>query len=93
MLERQKHPLGDIMRMTEENAVLATYYRNNILHLFAMPSLIACCFIGNARMSTRGSAAPGVARVSVHRRGTVPALGGIGGRRASSMRCSTLSPD
>lgn len=52
LLERQKHPLGDIMRMTEEHAVLATYYRNNILHLFAMPSLIACGFIGNARMSS-----------------------------------------
>ena len=52
MLERQKHPLGDIMRMTAENAVLATYYRNNILHLFAMPSLLACAFISNARMRT-----------------------------------------
>jgi glycerol-3-phosphate O-acyltransferase len=52
MLERQKHALGDIMRMGEENAVLATYYRNNSLHLFAMPSLIACGFISNARMST-----------------------------------------
>ena len=26
MLERQKHPLGDLMRMSEESAVLATYY-------------------------------------------------------------------
>jgi glycerol-3-phosphate O-acyltransferase len=52
MLERQKHALGDIMRMSEESAVLATYYRNNSLHLFAMPSLIACGFISNTRMST-----------------------------------------
>jgi glycerol-3-phosphate O-acyltransferase len=52
MLERQAHPLGDIMRMTAEQAVLATYYRNNILHLFAMPSLLACCFVSNARMRT-----------------------------------------
>jgi glycerol-3-phosphate O-acyltransferase len=52
MIERQKHPLGDIMRMNAENAVLATYYRNNILHLFAMPSLIACGFISNTRMRT-----------------------------------------
>jgi glycerol-3-phosphate O-acyltransferase len=52
MLERQKHALGDIMRMSEESAVLATYYRNNSLHLFAMPSLIACGFISNRRMST-----------------------------------------
>jgi glycerol-3-phosphate O-acyltransferase len=52
MLERQPHPLGDIMHMTADCAVLATYYRNNILHLFAMPSLLACCFISNARMRT-----------------------------------------
>jgi glycerol-3-phosphate O-acyltransferase len=52
MLERQKHPLGDIMRMNAENAVLATYYRNNILHLFAMPSLLACCFVSNSAMRT-----------------------------------------
>jgi len=52
MLERHAHPLGDIMRMTAERAVLATYYRNNILHLFAMPSLLACCFVSNARMRT-----------------------------------------
>jgi glycerol-3-phosphate O-acyltransferase len=52
LLERQKHPLGDIMRMTSENAVLATYYRNNILHLFALPSLLACAFVSNATMRT-----------------------------------------
>ncbi len=50
VLERQPQPLGDIMRMSAASAVLATYYRNNILHLFAMPSLLACCFISNARM-------------------------------------------
>ena len=50
MVERRAHPLGDIIRMSADSAVLATYYRNNILHLFAMPSLLACCFIGNARM-------------------------------------------
>jgi glycerol-3-phosphate O-acyltransferase len=52
LLERQKHPLGDIMRMSAENAVLSTYYRNNILHLFAMPSLLACAFVSNATMRT-----------------------------------------
>jgi glycerol-3-phosphate O-acyltransferase len=52
LLQRQKHKLGDIMRMDAENAVLATYYRNNILHLFAMPSLLACAFVSNARVRT-----------------------------------------
>jgi len=52
LLERQSHPLGDILRMTADNAVLTTYYRNNILHLFALPSLLACCFTSNASMRT-----------------------------------------
>ncbi len=52
VLERLEHPLGDIMRMSAENAVLAAYYRNNILHLLAMPSLLACCFVSNPSMTT-----------------------------------------
>jgi glycerol-3-phosphate O-acyltransferase len=50
MLERRGHPLGDVLRMDEKNAVLATYYRNNVLHLFAMPSLVACAFLNNEVM-------------------------------------------
>ncbi|HEY5559845.1 MAG TPA: glycerol-3-phosphate 1-O-acyltransferase PlsB [Steroidobacteraceae bacterium] len=50
MLERRKHPLGDVLRMVEQSAVLATYYRNNVLHLFAMPSLVACAFLNNPAM-------------------------------------------
>src|SRR3984885_10998275 len=48
----EAHPLGDIVRMSDESAVLATYYRNNILHLFAMPSLVACAFLSNAKVRT-----------------------------------------
>jgi glycerol-3-phosphate O-acyltransferase len=48
----QPHPLGDIVRMSDESAVLATYYRNNVLHLFAMPSLVACAFVSNATVRT-----------------------------------------
>lgn len=50
MLERRRHPLGDILRMREQQAVLATYARNNTLHLFAMPSLLACAFLNNPAM-------------------------------------------
>src|SRR5688572_32303921 len=45
VVERLKHPLGDVVRMTEEKSVLMTYFRNNVLHLLAIPSLIACCFL------------------------------------------------
>jgi glycerol-3-phosphate O-acyltransferase len=52
VISREKHPLGDLVRMREESAILATYFRNNVLHLFAMPSLIACAFDSNAAMRT-----------------------------------------
>jgi glycerol-3-phosphate O-acyltransferase len=52
VIQRVKHPLGDIVRMTEENSVLLTYFRNNVLHLLALPSLIACCFLNNRTMRT-----------------------------------------
>jgi glycerol-3-phosphate O-acyltransferase len=52
VIEREPQHLGDIVRMTLENAVLATYFRNNVLHLFALPSLIACVFVSNARVSS-----------------------------------------
>jgi glycerol-3-phosphate O-acyltransferase len=44
-LKRRPHALGDILYMDERGAVLASYYRNNVLHLFALPSLIAAGFI------------------------------------------------
>src|SRR6185295_6302709 len=50
VLQRNKHPLGDVLQMTEENSVLLTYFRNNVLHLMALPSLIACCFLNNRTM-------------------------------------------
>ncbi|MFO7304179.1 MAG: glycerol-3-phosphate 1-O-acyltransferase PlsB [Gammaproteobacteria bacterium] len=50
VVERVRHPLGDILRMTEENSVLMTYIRNNVLHLIAVHSLIACCFLNNRTM-------------------------------------------
>jgi glycerol-3-phosphate O-acyltransferase len=52
IVERLNHPLGDILRMGEHNAILQTYFRNNVLHLFAMPSLLACCFLNNTSLRT-----------------------------------------
>jgi len=50
VLTRRKHALGDLLQMSDESAVLAAYYRNNVLHLFALPSLVACAFAGNAML-------------------------------------------
>ncbi len=52
VVTRERQRAGDVVRMSPEHAVLATYYRNNVLHLFALPSLIACCFLGNTEMPT-----------------------------------------
>jgi glycerol-3-phosphate O-acyltransferase len=52
VIQRLEHPLGDVLQMTEENSVLMTYFRNNVLHLMALPSLIACCFLNNRTMRT-----------------------------------------
>jgi glycerol-3-phosphate O-acyltransferase len=52
IISREQHRAGDIVRMSPEHAVLATYTRNNVLHLYAMPSLIACCFLSNSAMAT-----------------------------------------
>jgi glycerol-3-phosphate O-acyltransferase len=51
MLYRQSHELGDVIGMTESKAVLSSYYRNNVLHLLLMPSLLACAFLNNAAVS------------------------------------------
>jgi len=51
ILQRRPHPLGDIVRMSEDRAILTSYYRNNVLHLLLMPSLLACAFLNNASAS------------------------------------------
>ncbi len=50
LVERTPHPLGDVLHMRERQAVLMTYFRNNVLHLFAIPASIACCFIQGRRL-------------------------------------------
>jgi len=45
VISRSTHPMGQVIHMEERTAVLMTYFRNNILHLFAVPASVACCFI------------------------------------------------
>ncbi|WP_349970318.1 glycerol-3-phosphate 1-O-acyltransferase PlsB [Pseudomonas caspiana] len=51
LLSEQKDALGKILYLDEQNAVLMTYYRNNVLHIFALPSLLASFFQSSSRMS------------------------------------------
>ncbi|PRB76524.1 glycerol-3-phosphate 1-O-acyltransferase PlsB [Pseudomonas sp. MYb185] len=50
MIDRQSDALGEILYLDEPQAVLMTWYRNNILHLVALPALVASLFLNNARM-------------------------------------------
>ncbi|MEO5963429.1 MAG: glycerol-3-phosphate 1-O-acyltransferase, partial [Thermomonas sp.] len=49
-LTRIAHPLGDVLTVDAENAVLLSYFRNNVLHLFTASAWIAVCFLNNRRM-------------------------------------------
>ncbi|GHD73558.1 glycerol-3-phosphate acyltransferase [Luteimonas padinae] len=51
VLHRVAHPLGDVLRVDGDTAVLLSYFRNNVVHLFTASAWIACCFLHNRRMS------------------------------------------
>ncbi|UVE16706.1 glycerol-3-phosphate 1-O-acyltransferase PlsB [Pseudomonas sp. LS44] len=51
LVSEQKDALGKILYLDEQNAVLMTYYRNNVLHIFALPALLASFFQSSARIS------------------------------------------
>ncbi|MGN6152689.1 MAG: glycerol-3-phosphate 1-O-acyltransferase PlsB [Lysobacteraceae bacterium] len=51
VLARTSHPLGDVLHVDGDTAVLLSYFRNNVLHLFTATAWIACCFLHNRRMS------------------------------------------
>jgi glycerol-3-phosphate O-acyltransferase len=44
LAKRRQHAMGDFIYLDHAHAVRMTYYRNNILHLMILPSLIASCF-------------------------------------------------
>jgi glycerol-3-phosphate O-acyltransferase len=45
VIEERDHSLGSIVVVAENAAVLLTYFRNNIAHLFVLPSFLASCFL------------------------------------------------
>ncbi|KAF1007710.1 MAG: Glycerol-3-phosphate acyltransferase [Luteibacter sp.] len=50
-IRRVRHPLGDVLVTEGEQAVLLSYFRNNVLHLNAPAAWVAACFLNNRRMS------------------------------------------
>lgn len=51
LIAEQKDALGNIFYLDEQNAVLMTYYRNNVMHILALPALLASLFQSSARIS------------------------------------------
>jgi len=51
MLLRYPHDMGDVLHLDDKVSVLMTYFRNNILHLLIVPSVIASCFINKRELS------------------------------------------
>lgn len=53
LIKRNLNELGDIIKVEEHQAILMTYFRNNIVHLFALPSFVACCFLSNSTLNKK----------------------------------------
>lgn len=53
MLNREHEPFGDVLSHDPVSAVLMTWYRNNVVHTLALPSLIACLVINRRRPLNR----------------------------------------
>jgi len=50
VLTRTRHPLGDVLALVGEQAVLQSYFRNNVLHLFVCSAWVASCFQNTRRL-------------------------------------------
>jgi len=50
-IKRVKHLLGDMIAIDDNQGVLLTYFRNNVVHLFILPSLIASLVQHNGRIT------------------------------------------
>ncbi|MEF8753596.1 MAG: glycerol-3-phosphate 1-O-acyltransferase PlsB [Accumulibacter sp.] len=50
VVERFADPLGDLIRVRDGQAPLLAYFRNNVLHLFALPAVIACLLSLNRKL-------------------------------------------
>lgn len=49
MLDVEEHSFGRVYSHDPVDAVLMTWFRNNVLHVFAIPSMIACMFVNRRR--------------------------------------------
>jgi glycerol-3-phosphate O-acyltransferase len=52
VITAREHPLGEIISVAADQSILLTYFRNNISHLLAVPSLVASCFLNSRSIDT-----------------------------------------
>lgn len=50
-VEAESDEYGTIIKLDEKNAILMSYYRNNVIHLYAIPSLVAGIIINRDKCS------------------------------------------
>ena len=53
LLHRERQAFGDVLSHSVAAAVQMTWYRNNVLHVFAAPALVASLLINRRRRATR----------------------------------------
>ncbi|MDO4223406.1 MAG: glycerol-3-phosphate 1-O-acyltransferase PlsB [Acinetobacter sp.] len=51
LIQRSSHVLGNMIAIAKDQAVLLTYFRNNILHAYVLPSLIAALVERNGQIA------------------------------------------
>jgi glycerol-3-phosphate O-acyltransferase len=50
-IDVRQDSFGEVVSLSPQNAILLTYYRNTILHLFAVPGLLAAILFAKSRIS------------------------------------------
>lgn len=73
VVRRVDHPLGALIEADAHEAALLAYFRNNVLHLYALPTLVACLIVQHGpleRARLRGTVADlfGLMRTSLYLR-------------------------
>ena len=53
MLNREQHDFGEVLNLQPVAAVQMTWYRNNVAHVLALPSLVACLLVKRRRPLSR----------------------------------------
>ena len=50
-IQQHKDSFGELLSLTDDNAILMSYYRNNVLHLFIIPAIIASAVLHQRSVS------------------------------------------